>query len=259
MPSSRSSRSRLPLPCNATRDDMARRVQGGEPLQYVLGCWAFREIDVRTDARGLVPRPETEQVVGFALEELRRIHDVARRPLVAADLGTGSGVIALSLAAEGPGDLEVWATDRSRGALELFEENAAALARVRPDVMGRVHGAAGSWWAALPDDMAGHLDLVVSNPPYVSESEWGLLDPVVRDHEPRDALVAGPRGLEALDELVRSTPSWLAAGGSLVLELAPHQAAAVEALASEVGFASPAVRVDLAGRPRALVARWPGA
>ncbi len=238
--------------------DMARRVQSGEPLQYVLGCWAFREIEVHSDARALVPRPETEQVVGFALEELHRIHRAAGRPLVAADLGTGSGVIALSLATEGPADLEVWATDRSRVALDLFEENAAALAYRHPDVLGRMHAVEGSWWAALPDDLAGRLDVVVSNPPYVSASEWEGLDPVVRDFEPRDALVSGPRGLEDLEELVRGAPPWLAPGGSLVLELAPPQGADVAALAVDVGFASPAVRVDLAGRPRALVARWPG-
>jgi release factor glutamine methyltransferase len=235
-----------------------RRLQGGEPLQYVLGRWGFRQLDVRVDARALVPRPETEQVVGFALGELERITaelPTPTDPLVVADLGTGSGVIALSLATEGPRSLEVWATDASVDALELFEENLTAAARYRPDITGRVYRSFGSWFGALPTRLAGRLHLVVANPPYVSEDEWEVLDPVVRDHEPRGALVSGPTGLEDLDVVVRAAVSWLIPGGALVLELAPHQADAVTALARRAGFSFVEVRPDLTGRPRALVAR----
>ena len=105
---------------------------------------------------------------------------------------------------EGPRRLEIWATDASAAALELFAENLAATARHRPDVTGRVHGARGSWFDALPSTLVGHLHMVVANPPYVSAAEWELLEPVVRDHEPRGALVSGPTGLEDLDQLVRA-------------------------------------------------------
>jgi release factor glutamine methyltransferase len=241
-----------------------RRLQDGEPLQYVLGHWTFRQLEVRVDARALVPRPETEQVVGFALDELDHIAAAASSPtaapgpFVVADLGTGSGVIALSLAVEGPRPLDVWATDASPAALDLFGENLADVARQFPDVTGRVHSAGGSWFDALPSRLAGHLQMVVANPPYVSAAEWELLDPVVRDHEPLSALVSGPTGLEDLEALVRSSVKWLVPGGTLVLELAPHQADAITAAARTAGFGPVEVRPDLTGRPRALVARWPG-
>lgn len=249
--------------------DMVRRLHSGEPLQYVLGSWAFRSIDVQIDSRALVPRPETEHVTGVALEELERIAAAPgssrpARPLLAADLGTGSGVIALSLAVEGPSRLEVWATDSSPVALDLFMENLSAVSAAfavlahSAGLADRVHAAPGHWFGALPDTLAGKLHLVVANPPYVSEAEWRELEPVVRDHEPRDALVAGKSGLEALAELVAVAPRWLAPGGALVLELAPHQATEVTGLASDAGFRPVFVRSDLADKPRTLVARWPG-
>ena len=97
----------------------------------------------------------------------------------------------------------------------------------------------------------------MSNPPYVSQHEWEELDAVVRDYEPRDALVPGPVGLEALDVLLHEAPLWLAPGGSLVVELAPRQARAVKDNAAELGYEKPEVRADLAGRPRMLVTRSP--
>ena len=245
-------------------DEFVRRAHNGEPLQYVLGHWGFRQLEVGVDARALIPRPETEQVVGFALAELERIASDAPDapdapgPLVAADLGTGSGVIALSLAVEGPRALEVWATDQSSDSLELFIENLNVVARNRPDLAGRVHVSWGSWFDALPDVLVGRLHVVVANPPYVSAGEWELLEPVVRDHEPLSALVSGPTGLEDLELLVRSSLPWLAPGGAVVLELAPHQADEVAALARLVGFEDVEVRADLSGRARAVVARRPG-
>jgi release factor glutamine methyltransferase len=234
---------------------LAARRAAGEPLQHVLGRWGFRTLEVDVDARALVPRPETEQVVEVALEELRRRPGPAGRPLFAAELGTGSGVIALSLAAEGPPGLEVWATDVSAPALELAGTNLAHLRRRHPARAAGVHLAPGSWFEALPGELAGGLDLVVSNPPYVSEREWQDLDPVVRDHDPYAALVAGPSGLEALAHIVEGAPAWLGAGGLLVLELAPHQAAAAADHARRRGLVGVEVRPDLSGRPRVLLAR----
>ncbi len=240
--------------------EMTERRLAGEPLQYVLGVWSFRELEVRTDARALVPRPETEQVVEVALAELQRRSGEAGtgpvRDVVAVDLGTGSGVIALSLALEGPPGLEVWATDVSTAALELARSNLGSFVAAHRSA-GTVQMVEGPWFEALPPRLAGQVDLVVSNPPYVSVAEWSVLDPVVRDHEPRSALVPGPSGREALESLVDDAGGWLAAGGSLVLELAPHQAPALAERAGRAGYVDVEVRADLSGRDRILVARRP--
>ena len=126
-----------------------------------------------------------------------------------------------------------------------------------PRAAARVHSASGSWFGALPSELLGRVHLVVSNPPYVSEAEWESLDPVVRDHEPASALVPGPTGFEAIDALLEEAPRWLAPGGSLVVEIAPGQAAAVANGAAELGYEMSEVRDDLAGRHRMLVARTP--
>jgi release factor glutamine methyltransferase len=244
----------------------------------VLGSWAFRRLDVLVDPRVLVPRPETEQLVEFALDELRRHADVAEiadvadvagdrtpadalLPVVVADLGTGSGVIALSIALEAnfwrAHPLEVWATDSSADALEVALANLNRLSRFEPRAAARVHFSQGSWFEALPAHLAGGVQLVVSNPPYISESDWRDLDPVVRNHEPRPALVAGETGREMLELLVSGSLRWLSPGGSLVLELAPEQARPVARAAAEAGFVDVEVRRDLSGRSRAVVARRP--
>jgi release factor glutamine methyltransferase len=242
---------------------MAQRRAGGEPLQYVLGTWSFRHLEVAVDPRALVPRPETEQVVEVALEELRRRADLdgedRKTPYVVVDLGTGTGVIALSLALEAMVDVEVWATDASPTALALARANLSRLGALQPAAAARVRLVAGSWFDALPHRLAGHLQLVVSNPPYVSAAEWADLDPEVREHEPRPALVSGDTGLEALDLLLDQARQWLAPGGSIVFELAPHQSALMAARAGKAGYLDVRVRPDLAGRERALSARWPGA
>jgi release factor glutamine methyltransferase len=241
---------------------MAERRAGGEPLQYVLGTWSFRHLEVSVDSRALIPRPETEQVVEVALEELRRLSSdegpARTGPLILADLGTGSGVIALSLALEGEDDVEVWATDASAAALELAGANLLALtgSAMMPS---RLRLAEGSWFDALPPRLIGQLHMVVSNPPYVSATEWSGLDRQIRDYEPRTSLVSGDSGLEALEFLVDGARQWLVPGGSLVLELAPHQAATMAARAERAGYLDVRVRPDLSGRGRALVASWPGA
>jgi release factor glutamine methyltransferase len=244
--------------------DAARAMQdrclSGEPLQYVLGSWAFRALELHIDRRALIPRPETEQLVDAALDELRAqaSHVPEGSALVAVDLGTGSGAIALSLASEFADlrlPLQVWATDTSAAALDLMSENLAVLALRQATAAGRVRVSLGSWFDALPTDLVGTLQLVVSNPPYVSQAEWETLDPVVRDHEPAGALVPGPTGMEAIEAVLVEATRWLAPGGSLVVELAPGQARQVKKRATELGYESPDVRPDLAGRPRMLVTR----
>ncbi len=237
-------------------DAMVDRRESGEPLQYVVGRWGFRSLDLMLDHRVLIPRPETEQVVEVAMEELARAIGAGgerRRqtaPMV-ADLGTGSGAIALAMAAEVPG-LQVWATDRSEAALAVARANLAGLAGMAAT---RVRLARGSWYSALPPDLRGRLSLVVSNPPYVAETEVADLPDEVAHWEPLDALVAGPSGLEAVGLVLGEAAGWLAAGGAAVVEIAPHHEAAARSLARDAGLADVHVRPDLAGRPRAVVGR----
>jgi release factor glutamine methyltransferase len=227
-------------------DDMVERRAAGEPLQYVLRRWGFRTLDLLVDQRVLIPRPETEVVVEVAIRELRRID--SRRPLV-ADLGTGSGAIALSIAVEVPG-ARVWATDASEDALAVARANLAGLAS--PAAV-RVRMERGGWFDALPGAFRGEFDVVVSNPPYIAEGE--VLPAEVVEWEPRSALVAGPAGTEAIAEIVAGASAWLAADGAAVVEIAPHQADDARALARDAGFGDVDVRPDLNGLARVLVAR----
>jgi len=230
-------------------DRLVARRLAGEPLQYVLGRWGFRSLDLMVDRRVLIPRPETEQVVGVALDELDRLGaERPGSPLLVADLGTGSGAIGLSIAAERPRTV-VWATDVSPEALAVAGANLAGLGRAAT----RVRLVEGLWFQALPPDLAGTLDLVVSNPPYVAPSD--PLPREVADWEPVGALIPGPTGLEALTELVDQAPRWLGRPGVLVVELAPDQAAVIAAAAHRAGFGDVRVEQDLAGRDRAVVAR----
>ena len=228
-------------------EGMVARRGDGEPLQYVLGEWSFRSLELLVDRRVMIPRPETETVVEVALSELERL-DTECPTIV--DLGTGSGAIALSLAKEVPG-AEVWATDRSADALAVARANLAGLGR--PGT--RVRLAQGSWFAALPPILRGRLDLVVSNPPYVGEQEVADLPPEVARWEPAEAVVAGPSGLEQVEAILDQAPRWLGRPGTVVVEIAPHQSHQATSLAYEAGFVEAEVRPDLAGWLRALVAR----
>ncbi len=228
---------------------VARRV-AGEPLQYVLGRWAFRSLDLVVDRRVLIPRPETEQVCDLALAELDRIssgHPSGGGPVV-ADLGAGSGALGLAIAVERPGT-EVWAVELSPDAADVCRANVAALG---PAGHG-VHVVEGSWFDALPDAVRGGLAVVVSNPPYVAAGD--PLPAEVADWEPAAALVPGPTGLEDIARLVAGAPRWLAPGGALVVEIGETQGPAVAALAREAGFAEVEIRPDHNRRDRALVAR----
>ena len=236
-------------------DRMLERRAAGEPLQYVLGRWAFRHLDLFVDARVLIPRPETEVVAGLALAELDRIRAArsardgsGEERLVAVDLGTGSGAIGLSLAFERPWT-EVWLTDRSSDALAVARANCSGIGR--PGT--RVTIAEGSWFAALPADLRGGIDVLVSNPPYVAASD--PLPAEVAEWEPAEALVPGVTGLEAIEEIVAAAPGWLRPDGVLVVEHGDTQGPAVVALALAAGFAEAVTARDLTGRDRALVAR----
>jgi release factor glutamine methyltransferase len=221
---------------------MVDRRDAGEPLQYVLGEWGFRTLDLLVDPRVLIPRPETEVVAGYAIDAVPPGGRVA-------DLGTGSGAIALSIAAERWPDVEVWATDASADAVAVARANTAALGR-RGAV---VRLAEGSWFDALPQELRGTFDVVVANPPYVPDG--ALIARQVRDHEPPVALFGGDDGLDHVRTIVHQAPAWLTPSGTLVVEIGDDQGAAVAGLARAAGFPHVEVRPDLAGRDRALVAR----
>jgi release factor glutamine methyltransferase len=207
-------------------DERVRRRAAREPVAYITGRRAFRRIELQVDRRVLIPRPETETLVEPALELPRgaRVHDV----------GTGSGAVALALKDERP-DLAVSGSDTAPGAVEVARANAE---RLGLDVGFEVA-------SGVP---AGAFDLVVANLPYVREEEWDGLAPEIRLYEPRDALVSGPDGLDAIRALVAAAPS----GTRLALEHAPGQAAAVRAL-----LRGAATRRDLAGRERVTTGAAP--
>lgn len=235
----------------ARYEQMLQRLLAGEPLQYVLGSWGFRCLDLFLDNRVLIPRPETEIVVEVALKELaarsKTLSKQSASPrLLAADLGCGSGAIGLSLAAECP-NAEVVCTDISADALAVTRANLAGIGTAGM----RVRLAQGSWYEALGgDSLKGALDLIVSNPPYIATHE--PLPEVVAAHEPATALYAGPVGTEAIGALLSGAPHWLAPGGSIVCEIAPHQAAPATYAAKANGLTNIKILPDLTNKPRVL-------
>lgn len=240
-------------------DTMVERRLAGEPLQYVLGSWSFRGVDLMVDPRVLIPRPETEVVAEIAIDEVVRLGartgksdpwSAGLTTYSVADLGTGSGALALALVSALP-DAAVWATDASADSLAVARANVSSLGSPAT----RVRVVEGDWFDALPIELRGELRLVVSNPPYVAAHEVDALPREVIAHEPVGALVSGPTGLECLERIVADAPAWLEREGVLVCEIAPHQADAVIDLARGAGFTDAEVRHDLTDRPRALVAR----
>jgi len=225
--------------------DWVRRRARREPLQHVVGRLEFYGLSLACDRRALVPRPETEGLVGIALGL------EPPRGARIADLGTGGGCIALALAVARP-DLRIVGLDLSTAALDLARENARRLG-----LGSRVRFVAGDF-ARPPRTWRGQMHLVVANPPYGSESEWPVLEPEVRDHDPREAFVAGPTGLEAYQALAAPAYELLRPGGALVLELGAGQSRAVAEIATGAGFAIREVRRDFQGIDRVLVARRPG-
>ena len=214
------------------------------PLQQILGHAEFHGLDLEVDAAVLVPRPETEGLVDAVLEA--DLPDAA----VVADLGTGSGCIAIALAVARP-RFRVVAVDRSAGALAVARRNAE-----RHAVSGRVDFEEGDF-GAPPERWRGVFDAVASNPPYVPEEEWLGLQPEVRDHEPRMALVPGPTGNEAYAAVVLAGREMLRPGGLLALELGWTSEPGVRVLVERAGYEGVRVLPDLQGIPRILTARSP--
>lgn len=222
----------------AALETLAERRLAGEPVAHLTGRKPFWSFEMRSDARALTPRPDTEIIVEAALERLP-----AGRPLRILDLGVGSGAILLALLTERPEAFGVGA-DRSAGALALTRENAAQLG-----MADRVALMQGDWAAAID----ARFDLVASNPPYIPTADLAALAPEVQ-RDPRTALDGGADGLTAYRALAACLPSLLAPGGSAVLELGAGQAEAVSALMESTGkLAVDECRADLAGHGRALL------
>lgn len=228
-------------------DTMIARYQSGEPLQYVLGSWSFRRLDLNVDQRVLIPRPETEIVAEVALNLLRSIADER----IVVDLGTGSGAIGLACADELPIDgTTVWLTDASTDALDVARANLAGVGRAARNV--RV--ALGSWFDALPDGL--EADVIVSNPPYVAVGSVDL-EANVGEWEPDGALFAGADGLDDYRVIVPGAIEYLRPDGWLVLEIGHDQGPVLSALLRESGYRDIEVRQDLAGLDRIATAKRP--
>ncbi|MEJ6720301.1 peptide chain release factor N(5)-glutamine methyltransferase [Ilumatobacter sp.] len=228
-------------------DAMVARYQTGEPLQYVLGSWSFRRLDLNVDKRVLIPRPETELVAEVAISLALAFND--ERTLV--DLGTGSGAIGLACADELPLDgTTVWLTDASSDALDVARANLAGVGRAARNV--RV--ALGNWFAALPDDL--EADVIVSNPPYVAVGSVDL-ETNVGEWEPKDALFAGADGLNDYRVIIPGAIDYLRPDGWLVLEIGYDQGSAVSALFEQQGYRKIEVRQDLAKLDRIVFAKRP--
>lgn len=247
--------------------ELIRRRRRREPLQYILGQVQFRELSLMVDRRVLIPRPETEVLVGevlrwawtrcgvqpprpgrrrASLDDGPGAEAEQIRELSAVDIGTGSGAIALSLAAEGPFALVV-ATDVSADALQVARENAR-----RTGFAEYLDFRQGPLWQALRD--GERFNVIVANPPYVPEAERAALQPEVAEWEPSQALFAGD-GYALLNELVDGAPGWLRPGGLLALEVGVDQAQPIaERTRTHGGYAEVRVVADLTGRERVVLA-----
>lgn len=222
--------------------EVVRRRLRREPVAYILGRKGFRGIELAVDSRVLIPRPETELLVELALEV---------QPDRVLDVGTGSGAIALAVADELP-ECQATATDTSPGALEVARANAERLGladRVRFDE------------GTLPKGES--FDLILANLPYVAERDWPALQPEVTQWEPREALLAGPDGLDAYRAFIPGCAGHLRRyaeqmTGALAVEVGEGQAPAVAALMRDAGFADVEVRCDLAGIERVVFGRTGG-
>jgi release factor glutamine methyltransferase len=220
---------------------LAVRRGNREPLQYITGSTEFAGLMLKVDRRALIPRPETEYLV-----ELLKVRLTAAPPSRVLDLGTGSGAIALALASAWP-DSFVTALDIDAAALSLAGENATALG-----LGERVRLLRSDWFAGVP--ASERFELIVANPPYLSDQETQDAQPEVKDFEPRAALSAGTDSISVLEFIIRAAGGWLAPGGLLALETGIGQHARLLALAGECGFARTESMRDLTGRDRYVLA-----
>ncbi len=223
-------------------DALARRRAAGEPLAYITGRKEFFGLDLQVDARVLVPRPDTETLVEWALAVLDKEAAAQAPPVTILDLGTGSGAVALALKAARPA-LRVSATDASADALQVARANAARLQLA-------IEFMQGSWLAPI----GGRYHAIVSNPPYIAAQDPHLS---ALTHEPLRALVSGEDGLHDIRQIILQARAHLHPGGWLLLEHGYDQAAAVRVLLQEAGFEDVQSRRDLGGILRCSGGRAP--
>ena len=218
-----------------------RRLVAGEPLQYVLGEWDFRTLTLKCDPRALIPRPETEELVTRVLKWLKG--NPSDEPRFIVDVGTGTGAIILSLAAEFKGPAVFLGTDISEAAISLAKENAAKCAldgRVKFTVMD-----------GLDDfDEPEVVDVLVSNPPYIESAVCETLDPRVKDFEPRLALDGGVSGLDFYDRYLADALNILKPGGAVFFEIGENQGDSVAKLMEGYGFSDVRIEKDYSGHDR---------
>ena len=218
-----------------------RRLVAGEPLQYVLGEWDFRSLTLKCDPRALIPRPETEELVTRVLKWLKG--NPSDEPRFIVDVGTGTGAIILSLAAEFKGPAVFLGTDISEGAISLAKENAAKCAldgRVKFTVMD-----------GLDDfDEPEVVDVLVSNPPYIESAVCETLDPRVKDFEPRLALDGGVSGLDFYDRYLADALNILKPGGAVFFEIGENQGDSVAKLMEGYGFSDVRIEKDYSRHDR---------
>lgn len=223
-----------------TFQELLRRRLSGEPLQYVMGSAEFYGLELVVGPGVLIPRPETERLVDFAL-------DAWREGGALCDLCTGSGAIALAIAHERPTS-RVYATELSAAALGYAQRNAARLGL-------QVTLLQGDLFAPLPPDL--RFQLVTANPPYVSPAAYAVLPAEVREHEPHTALWADAEGLAIVRRIARESPPHLVPGGIVLCEISSEQGPAAAAAFAASGFAPVEVRQDYTRRDRVVVANWP--
>jgi release factor glutamine methyltransferase len=214
-----------------------------EPLQHLVGIVGFRHLDILVRPGVFIPRPETETLAGLAV-------DLTPAGGVVVEPCTGTGAIACAVATEAR-PAQVIATDLSPDAVALARENALRTGAATVQV------GQGDLLDAVPETLRGAVDVLVSNPPYVAEDEVEALEPEVRDHDPRLALVSGPTGHEASDRLIALAGKWLAPGGWLLLEVADTRAEECARRCAAAGLTDAEAVADLAGRPRFVRARRP--
>lgn len=225
--------------------ELATRRLAGEPMAYLLGEREFFGRMFRVTPAVLIPRPDTEVLVEQALDRIE-----AREAPTVLDMGTGSGIIAVSIALARP-DACVWATDASADALAVAMSNAQALGAIN------LHGALGDWYGALAEtDAPPAFDLIISNPPYIAATDAHLNQGDLR-FEPASALTDHADGLQHLRAIVAGAPARLAAGGWLLLEHGYDQGEAVCSLLAEAGFTDVFTAQDLASHDRCSGGRWP--
>jgi len=233
---------------DAVFQEAVKRRSCGEPSAYITGEKYFYSYRFMVNRNVLIPRPETELIIESALKWVEYMKDQVDQPINCVDLGTGSGILAVTLALELPGS-DIWAVDLSEAALDTAKQNAEVL-----EVKNRISFLQGSYFKAFANlEPKPCFNLIVSNPPYISKNELAVLSKEVKDFEPIEALWGGEDGLDGYRDILAGLPPYILSPGLLLFEIGAGQQKQVEDLCMQTGlFRSITWRHDLAGHPRVL-------